>query len=360
MWQKVVFLITVTTLAGGLRLSTAAAAKPGTWTVINDPGEARELATVTLLQDGRVLIAGGEGYQGVLNLVEIFDPKTDTYKKGHNLSVQRVQATATLLTDGTVLVVGGTSDNLNPQPLKSAEIYNPKTKTWTATGSLNQARFGHEATLLQDGRVLVMGGTPDTETQLKSCEIWDPKTGQWTYTGAMSYGRRYSNAATLSNGDVLEAGDGVRSEVYSVAAGTWSFTKAEPTLIYAMPIIGLADGSVLSAPSEASGHAGVGDLYQPSKKSWKKTRAGVARYYAAGTLLNDGSVLIAGGCTDDCTVPSVTSAVRYLPGRRSYVDVSPMNIGRESASAVTLHDGRVLMQGGFASSGAAGAEIFTP
>ncbi len=360
MWQKLIMTACMATAAGTFGIAPAHAARPGHWTQINDPGEGREEATVTLLQDGRVLIAGGEGYQGVLTLVEVFDPKTNTYKTGRSLHAPRDQATATLLPNGNVLVVGGTSDNVNPVPLTSAEIYNPKTRKWTLTGSMNQARFGHEATLLQDGRVLVMGGTPDVENQLTSCEIWDPATGQWTFTGAMNYGRRYSSAVTLPNGNVLEAGDDVRSELYSVATGTWSLTKPEPDYIFGTPLVLLKDGTVLAPPSETDAHTGAGETYDPATNAWKATRPAVGRTYPANTLLRDGSVLVAGGCTDSCSVQSVNSVVRYIPARRAYVNAAPMNVGRERAVAVTLQDGRVLMQGGFAASGPAAPEVFTP
>ena len=131
---------------------------PGTWTPITDPGEGRELATVTLLSDGLVLVTGGEGYQGVLNLVELFDPATDTFSTAAPLQTQRDQATATLLMSGRVLVVGGTSNNVNAAPLVSAEIYDPATNTWTFTGSLHQPRkFGESENRGDTSRVGVPG-----------------------------------------------------------------------------------------------------------------------------------------------------------------------------------------------------------
>ena len=360
MLQKIALFATMTTLAVTASCVPAKAATSGTWKVLSDPGEGRETQTVTLLHDGRVLIAGGEGYQGVLTLVELFDPKTDTFTTGPSLSVPRDQASATLLPNGTVLVVGGTANNVNAEPLTSAEIYHPTTNKWTKTGQLTQTRFGHQATLLKDGRVLVMGGTPDVNTQLTSCEIWDPKTGQWTFTGSMAYGRRYSNAVTLSNGNVLESGDDVPSEVYSVATGKWSLTKPDVSQVFAMPLATLADNTVLSPPSATNSHTGNGQIYHPLSKAWTKTRPSVSRFYPAVTVLKDGSVLIAGGCTDNCSVQSVSSAVRYIPSKRAYVDVAPMTIGRESANAVTLKDGRVLVEGGFANPGPAAPELFTP
>lgn len=338
---------------------TPGSVSPGTWTPVNDPGEGRELATVTLLKDGRVLVAGGEGYQGVLDLVELFDPTADTFLPAAPLQTQREQATATLLASGKVLVVGGTSDNVNAAPLASAELYDPVTNAWTYTGSLHQARFGHQATLLHDGRVLVMGGTPDVQTQLRTCEIWNPKTGKWTITGSMAAGRRYSSAVTLADGNVLEAGDDVQSELYSVSTGTWSSTGAQPQYIDSTTLAQLKDGTVLAPPSIVPGVAGPGLTYDPSTNVWSNTGTSTGRYYPSVTTLHDGTVLIAGGCTESCSLESVNSVVRYFPGQRAYANVAPMNYGRQNAVAVTLQDGRVLVQGGFGVQGPAEPEIYT-
>jgi hypothetical protein len=345
----------------GTACAPAHAAKQGVWTTINDPGELRELATATLLKDGRVLVAGGEGYQGVLPLVELFDPTTDTYSAAAPLQTQRDQATATRLRDGRVLLVGGTSDNVNAAPLSSAEIYDPATGTWTYTGQLHQARFGHQAVLLKDGRVMVMGGTPDVENQLTTCEIWNPKTGKWTYTGSMAVGRRYSNAVALPDGDVLEAGDDSPSEVYATSTGKWSYTGSSPSSAFAAPVVLLKDGTVLTPPSIVGNDTGVGATYDAATNTWTRTKSAEGRFYATGTILKNGSVLIAGGCTVSCSVPSVNSVVLYRPDSRTYVQEPPLSNGRESAAAVRLLDGRVLVQGGFTyQNGPGPTEIFTP
>src|SRR5262249_7044591 len=73
-----------------------------------------------------------------------------------SLTTARFAQTATLLANGKVLVVGGTSDGTTA--LSSAELYDPGTNTWSAAGSLGTARDGHTATLLANGKVLVTGG----------------------------------------------------------------------------------------------------------------------------------------------------------------------------------------------------------
>ena len=117
--------------------------------------EVRYSHTATSLPDGTVLVAGGIGSSGVLASAELYDPSTGSWTATGRITEARSGHTATLLPDGTVLVVGGGSSG---GLLASAELYDPSTGTWTATGRTIEARLGHTATLLTDGRVLVAGG----------------------------------------------------------------------------------------------------------------------------------------------------------------------------------------------------------
>ena len=115
---------------------------------------------------------------------------------------RRADQTATLLPNGKVLVVGGSYLSL-----PSAELYDPATGTWTATGSMKVRRYGHTATLLPNGKVLVAGGYDSvTFGWLSSTELYDPATGSWTNTGAMTDARLYHTATLLTNGQVLVIG----------------------------------------------------------------------------------------------------------------------------------------------------------
>jgi N-acetylneuraminic acid mutarotase len=144
-----------------------------------------------------------------------------------SMNAARVDHTATLLTNGEVLIAGG--NNNTDGYLASAELYNPATGKWTVTGSMTVARDGHEAVLLQNGQVLVAGGYNPTACcgapPLASAELYNPSTGTWTATGSMSTGRIDFTLTLLSNGEVLAAGgfnNGALSnaELYNPATGT--------------------------------------------------------------------------------------------------------------------------------------------
>ena len=135
-----------------------------------------------LLLSGKVLFTGGSDLFGSLSRVELYDPDTGNFTATGSLSTARNSHSATLLPDGTVLVAGGGGQFGGPQPsLASAEIYDPATGTFAATGSLHSARYAHTATLLNSGQVLLTGGiaTPrgsgsDSISAIASAELYTP------------------------------------------------------------------------------------------------------------------------------------------------------------------------------------------
>ncbi|MFM2007681.1 MAG: hypothetical protein RLZZ09_3336, partial [Pseudomonadota bacterium] len=157
------------------------------------------------LNDGRVFMAGGEDASKTsVASVGLYNPVAGTWTLTSPMKADRVNPTATLLGNGQVLVVGGYQGNSDCCALASAELYDPKTGTFSDTGSMATARRNHTATLLEDGKVLIAGGYDGS--YLDAPELYDPATGTFSVKGSMGTSRRYPTATLLLNGDVLIAG----------------------------------------------------------------------------------------------------------------------------------------------------------
>jgi hypothetical protein len=150
----------------------------------------RAYATATLLADGRVLVTGGAElfaggtHTGSLASAELYDPKTGKFTSTGSMTDARTFHDVTMLADGRVLVTGGDADGWSyaGHYLASADIYDPKTGTFTATGPMANTLTSHTATLLPDGRVLVAGGFDGRD--LDTSEIYDPRTGAFSLSGS--------------------------------------------------------------------------------------------------------------------------------------------------------------------------------
>lgn len=232
--------------------STAASSTPGVqaagaWTATGAMMDARSSATSTRLLDGRVLVAGGSG-GGDLASAELYDPRIGSWTATGNLVEAQEGSTATLLRDGRVLVVGGISYDGEPHPLASAELYDPVSGFWSPTGGMIQARFGHTATLLSDGNVLVAGGGGAST----SVELYNPTDGSWTTAGSMKEARYGHTATLLSNGRLLVVGGccngdvmRISAELYDPGTRTWTATGSLFTPRQRHTATLLPDGRVL-------------------------------------------------------------------------------------------------------------------
>ena len=119
---------------------------------------------------------------------ELYDPVTATFTATGEMTSTRFFHTATLLNNGKVLLTGGAAFP-GGDPVASAELYDPATGTFTATGNMTAARSEQTATLLADGKVLVAGGVAAGNVGLGSAELYDPATGAFTATGSMTSAR---------------------------------------------------------------------------------------------------------------------------------------------------------------------------
>src|SRR5581483_4985193 len=224
-------------IAGGANISGVLASAElydpltGSFTPTGEMTQARSFHTATLLQNGKVLMVGGLTTRGgghYAAIAELYDPATGSFSATGSMIVPRNMHTATLLPDGRVLIAGGARDNILPTP---AELYDPSTGRFTTASYLATPRVGHTATLLANGRVLIAGGTnnvrgPDTSfTYLATAELYDPSTGSFTTAGTMSYPRTHHSATLLSSGKVLVTGGMVPPEGALATAELYTFVN---------------------------------------------------------------------------------------------------------------------------------------
>jgi len=235
----------------------------GTWSAAGSLSVARGARhSATLLADGRVLVTGGFE-------AELYDPATGVWSPAGTMNSPRTLHTATLLPDGRVLVVGG----INLIPLRSSELYDPYTRSWTPTGDLIIPHVVHTANLLHNGKVLIAGGGRsdypfDHVNGVDNAELYDPATGQWSATGSLTAPRVAHTTTLLPDGRVLAAGgfndgrDNTSAEVYDPATGSWSVADSMNSSRSFHTATLLTNGKVLVAGgSSPSGSLNNAELY---------------------------------------------------------------------------------------------------
>jgi Kelch motif/Galactose oxidase, central domain len=271
----------------------------------------RNTPYAALLSDGRVLLAGGTDVNGfALTVAELFDPATESFTLTGDMLVARSGATVTPLQNGMILVAGGV-DNSNTI-LSSAELYNPATGIFTAVGGMTTGRWAHTATLLRDGKVLLVGGRVNFTPNINSAtaELFDPSTNRFTATGSMATGRNFHSATLLANGNVLVLGGNpslfstASGEVYDPNSGTFVGAGSLVTPREGHTATLLPNGKVLvaggvdwiSGPDspEAKGLYSA-ELFDPvSGTSTFTGSLEAARTGHIATLLKNGRVLVTG------------------------------------------------------------------
>ncbi|WP_083860213.1 kelch repeat-containing protein [Cupriavidus sp. BIS7] len=270
--------------------------------------------------------------------------------------------TTTLLNDGTVLAVGG----FNRGSLSSVESYNPATDTWTSVASLSQVRDSHTATLLPDGTVLVAGGESRATSALSSDEIYDPSTKTWSATGNLNQARDIHTATLLPDGTVLVAGGQnagaaplASAEIYDPATRAWTLTGSLSQARYSHCAVLLNTGKVLvvgGTATSATTRLASAELYDPATKTWTATGSlNQARSIFSLSLLPDGRVLASGGSDGTNTL---ASAEIYDPVTGVWTPTGSMKTARKFHTSTFLADGRVLVAGGSGPSDLASSELF--
>jgi hypothetical protein len=261
-----------------------------------------------------VLIAGGYDGDFVLS-AELYDPATGTFSPAGSMAY--AQDTATLLADGRVLFTGALDDATDPSPV---EVYDPGTGTFILTGSMRTPRVFYAVAPLLDGRVLIVGGSENGGSgdnpprDLASAELYNPRTGTFSPTGSMAHARAWWPTATLlRDGRVLITG-GPPPEVYDPTTGTFSTTGSMETARTDHTATVLSSGRVLIAGGSLSNNSllASAELYDPTTGTFSSAGSmSTARVGHTATLLLDGRVLIVGGC--HLGPIALTSAELYQP-----------------------------------------------
>ena len=333
---------------------------------------ARTIASATLLANGQVLVAGSSPVKPGSNSADLYDPRTGTFTALGNHG----SPIAETLADGRVLFI------VNDFGINRAEIYDPANGTFTSSGTSVTGQVGGHATLLPNGKVLVAGGNANSLIHANA-ELYDPATGSFSATGSFIITGRgafcvvcdpeIAAVVRLANGRILFAGRPA-SEVYDPASGTFSLTGGTT-----LPNVAggenngntatlLTNGKVLltGGEDEITIYA-YAEIYDPATGIFTRTGSmSRGRAYHTATLLSDGTVLIAGGDSLDCIRGCTSASVEvYNPSTGTFTPADSLLVGRAGQTATLLKNRTVLLAGGYSYSvgvqaNLVSAEIYTP
>lgn len=359
---------------------TCDVAKCGGWVELPVLAQERSRHTATRLDDGRVLIAGGDDWTGTIDEAELFDPGDSTWSSGGVHSGNRYDHSAVLLGDGRVLIAGGfgttppestdggVGADAGPQPpahLVTAEVWTPGTGEWTRVGDLAEARASFTLSPLPDGGAIAVGGLA-TGLPL-SVERFNATTNTWSTVATFAGGRYLHTASVLEDDRVLIAGGFTPPTAYPVTAFVYDSTDDG---IVSAPALNLArrshaanvlvDGRVLITGGYQAGPLASAVLFNANTNAWSNTDEPMvrARYAHAAAPLSDGRLLITGGYDGDDAVGWVEL---FDPSSDAFEAMAEMNQVRAGHTATALVDGRVLVVGGSIDFDVTDhAEAFTP
>ncbi len=353
---------------------TAASPPVGAWSEAPGLTTIRGTTTAVVLDDGKVLSVGGGVGAIALAAAETYDPTADTWKEVARPGQARRGHQAVVLDDGGVLVAGGLAEG---SPLASAELYDPATDTWAATAPMATPRLGHSLTLLADGRVLVAGGSALGSTEAAgggqtirteaSTEIFDPATGSWASAGAMASPRFEHSATLLADGRVLivgglgpvgeggEIGPLSSTEIYDPAANAFvtSTDLAEGRANHAATLLSGDSVLVSGGAGGENGDISLGsaEVFDTRAATWTTVAPLQSpRTGHTATRLADGRVLVAGGesvqrgSRRSLTSSEVFEAEDGING--AWRSAGDMACPRSEQAAVLLGDGSVLVVAG--------------
>jgi N-acetylneuraminic acid mutarotase len=269
----------------------------------------------------------------------------------------RSMHTANSLNDGRILVAGGSIDKVGT--LASAEIYDPIAGTFSITDSMDTSRLAAASIKLQNGSILIVGGQTRGFLATNSAEIYDPLTGMFTSINPMNNSRTNPSATLLTDGKVLIIGgyEGdsetgtplATAEIYDPKTGTFALTGSLSIGRRNHTATLLNDGTVLVAGGYNGDHLNSPEIYNPKTGIFSSGGAmSNNRRFPSASLLANGMVILAGGF-DNGDIPSGTmnSADLYLPTKNQFAPTGAMHTARGRHTATNLNNNEILITGGY-------------
>ncbi len=340
---------------------------------VGPPSVTRNIHGAALLPDGRVLLAGGNNISGqpvVHDSIEIFDPATDQFTNGGRMLTARQTFTPVVLDDGRLLLAGGATET---GATAAAEIYDPVSRSSEPTGSMTVPRVFYGVATLDDGRVLIIGGGAGADRA--TAEAYDPGTGKFARVGSVPGMSAEAEPKVATVGGRVFVFADQRGWEFDPSAGEFRQldTPGGLTVLAPLPELPtvLSDGLILltggalaqpgadpRAPHIALRSAALFDP-QSGDIVWRGSM-GVPRTKHQVVLLDDGRVLIAGGTSDTQLGVVYESAEIFDPVTRTFSQAASMLEPRIWHSMTLLPDGRVLVVGTGQQPHVSGADVYYP
>jgi hypothetical protein len=301
------------------------------------PGN-RERHSATLLPDGRIFVAGGNGSPISLML---WDEDAGFLDAGQMTQPRSGHASA-LLPNGDVLLVGGFA---SPQ---TAERCRPG-GTCRAIGPPLHPLYRNSSAVLHDGRVLLLGGSTDGVVEQAMIEVYDPDTDAFTDAGVMLLPRHQATSVTLPDGRVLTGagysalGDSAQAELYDPATGTVSSAGSTAVAHGDAPLVLLPDGRVAMVGGYGAAALPDSEVWLPDAGWQPLANLGTARALAVPIVMRDDRAYFVGG--SDGTL-SLTPIDRLELNADAFEGQTPLGTPRCYHSLTLLPSGEVLAIGG--------------
>ena len=199
-----------------------------TWSRASDMLEGHSGGLAVVLKDGRVLIAGGYNQAEGLASSEVFDPSMDQWIRTSSMARKTFANTAIVLPDGSVLFTGGFGMSRSKGGITpGSEVFDPRSNEWRRAPDTVHGRMGHTITLLPDGRVVTVGGST-AGGPVNTAEFMEPETWLWSEIAPMSVQRSQHTATLLTDGRILVAGGSIQTTVEVYDPGTDEWTSSDP------------------------------------------------------------------------------------------------------------------------------------